>query len=136
MKKLLLVVFATVILAASGTYYYVFVYKKNHHRDVQTEVAILISAEDLTKAYESNAKVADSLYLNKAVEISGNIIELEKTQEGKTIITIGKPDAFVNVDVYIKSTDAFTGKLGDKITFKGRCIGITTNVKIDDAVIK
>ena len=102
MKKLLLVVFATVILAASGTYYYVFVYKKNHHRDVQTESAILISAEDLTKAYESNAKVADSLYLNKAVEISGNIIELEKTQEGKPIITIGKPDAFVNVDVYIK----------------------------------
>jgi uncharacterized protein (UPF0333 family) len=132
MKKILLLIFAIIIIAAGGVYYYVFVYSKNHHRDVQSEVAIVVSAEDLTKAYDTNEKDANAKYLDKAVQVSGPIIEIE----GDTIITIGKTDAFTNVEIYLKSNTPVVNKIGDIITVKGKLIGKLANIKINEAVIK
>jgi len=140
MKKLLLVVFATVILAASGTYYYVFVYKKNHHRDVQTEVAVVVTREQLLAKDANNVVGANGKFHNLSVEITGTIMELERNPNDSSMtITIGNGDSFdTNIDVYLQTKDAIVNKIGDKITVKGRCIGKDPNfnVKIKEAVIK
>ena len=136
MKKILLAILITILFAAGGTYYYVFVYSKNHHRDVQSETAIVVTADDLTKAYDANEKDANTKYLDKAVEVTGVIIEIGKGDTGEPIITIGKTDAFTNVDIYLKAKTAVVNKIGDKITAKGKLIGKLSNVKISEAIIK
>jgi hypothetical protein len=140
MKKIFLGILIIILLAAGGTYYYVFIYKKNHHRDVQSEVAVVVTREQLLAKDANNVVGANGKFHNLAVEITGTIMELERNPNDSTMtITIGNGDSFdTNIDVYLQSKDAIVNKIGDKITVKGRCIGMDPNfyVKIKDAVIK
>lgn len=140
MKKILLLIFAIIIIAAGGAYYYVFIYSKNHHRDVQSEVAIIVTRAELLAKDANNVVAANGKFLNKAVELSAPIMEMEKNPHDSTMtLTIGNGDAFdTNIDVYLKSKDGIKNKIGDNITIKGLCTGMApnTNVKISEAIIK
>ena len=95
MTKLIYVI-AVVALTALGGYYYVFVYSKTHHRNVQSEKSLVIQADSLSAQFQANEKNANALYLNKAVEISGTIVNIDKNQEGKITLIIGRSDSFSN----------------------------------------
>jgi hypothetical protein len=140
MKKILLGILIIILLAAGGTYYYVFIYKKNHHRDVQSEVAVVVTREQLLDKDANNVVGANGKYLNKAVEITDVIMQMERNPHDSTmILTLGNGDAFAtNVDVKLLSKAEVANKIGDKITVKGRCTGLKEgfSINIDDAVIK
>ena len=135
LKKILFAFIAIVILALGG-YYYVFVYSKEHHRNVQSENAIIIQADSLSAAYQQNEKNANNLYLNKAVEVSGKILSIAKNQEGKTTLIIGSSDAFSNVSITLNTTQPLNQKVGETITIKGVCTGALSDVVITDGVVK
>ena len=135
MTKLIYAI-AVVAITALGGYYYVFVYSKTHHRNVQSEKGIVIQADSLSAAYQANEKNANALYLNKAVEISGTIVSIDKNQEGKITLIIGRPDSFSNVSVTLISTAPLTQKIGESITIKGVCTGALSDVIITEGVVK
>jgi len=135
MKKISYIL-VTILLIAGGIYYYTFVYAKNHHRDAQSETAIVISADSLTAAYQKNEQTANKLYLNKAIEVSGNILNINKDQAGHTTLLIGKADAFSNVSVTLNSTEAITKKVGEPATVKGVCTGFLSDVIINEGALK
>ena len=128
--------FVAIVIIALGSYYYVFVYSKEHHRNIQSENAIIIQADSLSAAYQLNEKNANNLYLNKAVEVSGKILSIAKNQEGKTTLIIGSSDAFSNVSVTLNTTQLLNQKVGETITIKGVCTGALSDVIITEAVVK
>ena len=138
MRKMTKLIYAIAVVAitALGGYYYVFVYSKTHHRNVQSEKGIVIQADSLSAAYQANEKNANALYLNKAVEISGTIVSIDKNQEGKITLIIGRPDSFSNVSVTLISTAPLTQKIGESITIKGVCTGALSDVIITEGVVK
>ena len=123
-------------MLAGAVYYYTFVFAKNHHRDAQSETAIIISADSLTAAYQNNEQAANKLYLNKAVEVSGTILAINKDQAGHTNLLIGKADAFSNVSATLKSAEAITKKVGEPATVKGVCTGYLSDVIINEGALK
>ena len=127
---------ALVAVTALGGYYYVFVYSKTHHRNVQSEKGITIVADSLSAQFQANEKEANTLYLNKAITVTGTIVNIDKNQEGKTIIIIGRPDSFSNVSVTLISTAPITQKLGETITIKGVCTGALSDVIITEGVVQ
>ena len=127
---------ALVAVTAIGGYYYVFVYSKTHHRNVQSEKGITIVADSLSAQFQANEKEANTLYLNKAITVTGTIVNIDKNQEGKTIIIIGRPDSFSNVSVTLISTASITQKLGETITIKGVCTGALSDVIITEGVVQ
>ena len=135
MTKLIYAI-AVVAITALGGYYYVFVYSKTHHRNVQSEKGIVIQADSLSAAYQANEKNANALYLNKAVEISGTIVSIDKNQEGKITLIIGRSDSFSNVSVTLISTAPLTQKIGETITIKGVCTGALSDVIVTEGVVK
>lgn len=135
MKKIIYIL-AVIVLLAAGAYYYTFIYSKNHHRNAQTETAIIISSDSLTAAYQNNEQAANKQFLNKAVEVTGTILSINKDQAGHINLIIGKADAFSNVSATLIDTNQIVQKLGDKITVKGVCTGNLTDVIINEAVIK
>ena len=135
MTKLIYAI-AVVAITALGGYYYVFVYSKTHHRNVQSEKGIVIQADSLSAAYQANEKNANALYLNKAVEISGTIVSIDKNQEGKITLIIGRPDSFSNVSVTLISITPITQKIGETITIKGVCTGALSDVIVTEGVVK
>ncbi len=135
MKKISYILLS-ILLIAGAVYYYTFVYAKNHHRDAQSETAIKISADALTAAYQNNEQAANKLYLNKAIEVSGNILTTNKDQAGHSTLLIGKADAFSNVSVTLISTENISKKIGDPVIVKGVCTGYLSDVIINEGVLK
>ena len=57
-KKILIIGSILILLLAASVYYYVFVYSVQNHRDLNKELAISISATDLSKAFITNEQAA------------------------------------------------------------------------------
>ena len=86
--------------------------------------------------YQADEKLANSLYLNKAVVVTGNLLSIDKNQEGKTTLVLGRADSFSNVSVTMISTAPITQKVGESITIKGLCTGALSDVVITDGVVE
>jgi uncharacterized protein YpmB len=125
-----------IIAIVSVVYYYSFVYSKQHHRNAQEETAIVISADSLTNAFQTNEQEANKKYLNKTLEVSGVLLSTNKDQAGHTTILIGKADAFSNVSVTLVTNESITQKIGETVSIKGICTGNLSDVVITDGVIK
>jgi hypothetical protein len=135
-KNKIIIVIALITAIAFSAYYYIFIYSSNNHRQVQSETAIAITSDSLVAKYQADEKLANSLYLNKAVAVTGNLLSIDKNQEGKTTLVIGRSDSFSNVSVTMISTAAITQKVGETITIKGLCTGALSDVVITDGVVE
>ena len=121
---------------AFSVYYYIFIYSSNNHRKVQSETGIVITSDSLVAKYQADEKLANSLYLNKAVVVTGNLLSIDKNQEGKTTLVIGRSDSFSNVSITMSSNLPIAQKVGESITIKGLCTGALSDVVITDGVVE
>ena len=135
-KNKIITAVALIAAIAFSVYYYIFIYSSNNHRQVQSETGIVITADSLVAKYQADEKLANSLYLNKAVVVTGNLLSIDKNQEGKTTLVIGSSDSFSNVSVTMISTAPITQKIGESITIKGLCTGALSDVVITDGVVE
>jgi alkyl sulfatase BDS1-like metallo-beta-lactamase superfamily hydrolase len=135
-KNKIIIAIALIAAIAFGIYYYVFVYSSQHRRQVQSEIGIAITSDSLVAKYQADENLANSLYLNKAVVVTGNLLSIDKNQEGKTTLVIGRTDSFSNVSVTMISTAAIIQKVGESITIKGLCTGALSDVVITDGVVE
>ena len=135
-KNKIIIVIALITAIAFSAYYYIFIYSSNNHRQVQSETAIAITSDSLVAKYQADEKLANSLYLNKAVAVTGNLLSIDKNQEGKTTLVLGRADSFSNVSVTMISTAPITQKVGESITIKGLCTGALSDVVITDGVVE
>jgi hypothetical protein len=90
----------------------------------------------LVAKYQVDEKLANSLYLNKAVVVTGVLLSIDKNQEGKTTLVIGRSESFSNVSVTMTSNTPITQKVGESITIKGLCTGALSDVVITDGVVE
>ena len=135
-KNKIIIAIALIAAIAFGIYYYVFVYSSQHRRQVQSETGIVITSDSLVAKYQADEKLANSLYLNKAVVVTGVLLSIDKNQEGKTTLVIGRSDSFSNVSVTMISTAPITQKIGESVTIKGLCTGALSDVVITDGVVE
>lgn len=132
-------IFIAIIFIAAiafSIYYYVFVYSSQHRRQVQSETGIIITADSLVAKYQADEKLANSLFLNKAVVVTGQIISIDKNQEGKITLVLGHTDSFSNVSITMNSSAPITQKVGETITIKGLCTGALSDVVITDGEVE
>ena len=88
--KIILSIIVVAVISVAATWYYVFVYSKNNHRKIDNEIAIPITAVDIVKEYQVNEKIANSKYLNKAIQVTGIVTQIDKNQDGLLNPTEGR----------------------------------------------
>ncbi|QOG00931.1 hypothetical protein [Flavobacterium sp. MDT1-60] len=126
-KKIAFVIVALLLLVSAGIYfYYGFLFKEA--RNIESEMPdFSITAAKLLKDYNSNPKKADSLYLNKTIEITGKV-----TKETDSVIILEST-------VFCLFTQKIKEKhINNKVTVKGKCIGydeLFEEVKLDQCTI-
>ena len=124
MKNKILVVIIVLIIGAIFGYNYIY----QSHRDIATESAdFTLTAKNIISQFEENQTKADSLYLDKTIQISGKITEISETD-----LTI---DGIVFCSLSTKTTSI---KRNDIVTIKGRCIGyddLLEQLKLDQTSI-
>jgi hypothetical protein len=122
-------------LAAGAVYYYVFVYSVQNHRNINDEQAISIIADSLAQQFTNDEAVANTIYLNKVIDVKGVVIETASNQLGIPTLTIGNVNNMSNVFITLSERPKLPIKLNDTLRVKGICSGFLSDVVINDATI-
>ena len=105
------------------------------HEKVEDAKGVVITAVALSKEYNANEKKADAKYLNKAIEVSGTISEVDKNQDGGVMLILQTDDAMTGVQCAMRDKKTVATK-GQNISIKGFCSGNgITGVSLTDCVI-
>jgi len=132
MKKVLIVLLVAIVVGAIAVGY---IWNKPHTK-VEDKKGIVISAEALAKAFTDDEKNANAQYLNKAIEVTGTVTEVDKNQDGGTMVVLqtGDPMHAVQCTMRDKGVAATKDK---QVTIKGFCAdnGIM-GVSLTDCIIK
>ncbi|OYU56302.1 MAG: hypothetical protein CFE25_03400 [Chitinophagaceae bacterium BSSC1] len=133
-QKVIIGALITVVLGVIGVWFFVFYAPTHYKRDVADEKGIQLTAAALVKAYQENESNANALYLDKPLEIKGEISETKVDQVGNTTLTLKSEDAFASVFCTLKKAD-LSLKPGQQVTVKGICTGFLSDVVLKDAII-
>lgn len=106
------------------------------HRDVTKEKGVQLSPQSLFDAFKTNEATANTQYLDKAIEMKGEVAEVTTNQEGKVVVNFKTNDPFFVINCTFK-TNPGPLQLGTTITFKGICTGYIpdANVVINEGVL-
>jgi hypothetical protein len=131
--KVVLIIGGIGLLAAAGVVYYVY---NKPHRDVSSEKGVQLSAQNLYDAFRTNENNANKLYLDKAIELTGEVADISTNQDGKTVVNFKTSDPLVVINCTFKDNPGEL-KPGQTITFKGICTGYIpdANVVINEGVL-
>ena len=126
-KRIAFAIAASLVLISTGLYfYYGFLFKEA--RNIESEIPeFSITTTKLLDDYNSNTEKADSLYLNKTIEITGKV-----TKETDSVVILEN-------NIFCLFTKKTKDKLlNNKVTIKGKCIGfdeLFQEVKLDQCTI-
>lgn len=111
-----------VLIAVVGIVAY-FQYFKAHIDTSEAKADVVLSAEKLLELYETNEKKADSMYLDKIIEIQGRIKSLNTVEVGSSL-SLETGSDMAGITCEFESKDAFQGvKIGEQVKIKGICSG-------------
>ena len=114
----------------------VFVIYNKAHRDVTKEMGVRLSPQSLFDAFKTNEATANAKYLDKAIEMKGEVTEVTTNQDGKVVVNFKTNDPFFVINCTFKINQ---GPLqpGTTIIFKGICTGYIpdANVVINEGVL-
>ncbi len=128
--KILLVI---LLLAVVGTVIGYRMWNKPN-RSVADEAGIAVSATQLVREYQADENAANTKYLDKAIEVSGTITSVDKSQDGKSTIVLSSEDPMTGVYCTLKESGDNLAA-GNQVKVKGFCSGMLSDVRLRDAVI-
>jgi hypothetical protein len=97
--------------------------------------AVTITASELYRQYQANETVADSQFLDKVIEVTGTITDVESTDSTLSLELKGGESGGVNCGI-AGGNKTNSLKSGDAVTLKGRCSGFLMDVTLTDCVIE
>jgi flagellar basal body-associated protein FliL len=127
------VLLSVLVLLGTGGFVGYRMYTKPH-RNVAEAKTIQVSATDLAAAYENNEAGANSLYLDKVIEVKGEVNEITKNQKGETVITLKGTD-MSGLICTLEGTTATEIKPNSSVVIKGICTGYLTDVVLVRCVL-
>jgi len=127
-KKTALVAAVLLLMISAGVYFYYGIIFKEA-RNIESEAPdFSLTAKKLLEDYNADPKKADSLYLNKTIEITG--IATKETDSS----------LILENSVFCLFKEKLKDKMiNNKTTIKGKCIGydeLFMEVKIDQCTVK
>ncbi len=103
------------------------------HRDIRHETPIVISAKKLVESYQRDEVSANAHFLNKTLQISGLIENIETNIDGKKVITLSGSNPMSGVRCTLQEEQVI--ETGKPATIKGRCTGYLSDVVIIDCFV-
>lgn len=108
------------------------------HSDVNTiKPTYKLTSEYIINEFKNNEEKANSIYLDKIIQIEGTIKDI-KTANGNSVIILGQGNAIETVSCNMDPAEnrmVLGLKKGQKITIKGICTGFLMDVILVRSVI-
>jgi hypothetical protein len=143
MKKLLKIglIFVAIGLLAAILIWKFYVNKP--HEDIEKAApAYSVSTEEIWGKYNTDRKIADSIYNNQVIEITGNLSRIDKNDTLVSAIFVMAADSLfgdktIACQMYKKhNEEAAALVVGAKVKIKGICVGFDdTDIKFNKCSI-
>ncbi len=132
MKKIIII---GAILATGGGFYAYREYNRGMKSTADIKSDVTISANELLTAFQTNEEEANAKFLDKVVEVTGEVGQVEVTG-GKTIVRLNAGDSMAGVTCEMEGTGEVAFNKGEQFTFKCTCSGLLMDVVLVRCVKK
>ncbi|QHS60210.1 OB-fold protein [Chitinophaga agri] len=133
-RKMIILATALLCLIAAGTGYYL--YNKPRTSAAHAHTDKHLSALQLYDAFTMNEQHADSLYVNKVLEIKGTVTDVQKNGAVVSVLLAGQADGAGGVNCsLVPGEEGPLPEVGQSVMIKGLCTGLLMDVSIVDATI-
>ena len=131
MKKLLKILLVPAIIGLAVAYY---MYNKPAKTSANLKPDFELTAGSLFQEFSDNEADANTKYLDKVVQVSGKIREVQKDDSGIKLV-LETDDAMFGVICEIDGDNSDKDyKVGDEVKLKGFCTGLLMDVVITRCV--
>jgi hypothetical protein len=113
------------VLVLAGTLLYLY---NKPTRNVAGENGIPITATELYQKFTSNETQANQVYLNKVLQVSGQVLEVKNTHAKGKVVVLNTGDPMFGVACTLDNIQSEAVKPGEKIVVKGVCTGYLSDV--------
>jgi DNA/RNA endonuclease YhcR with UshA esterase domain len=121
------------VVMAAFTFYFI---NKPHTNVEGIKANVVISAENLYSQYKANEIEADKRYLNKVVEVTGEVAAITNSNHHYIITLKTKELGGINCEMMMKDTNSLLKIKENMIAVvKGRCIGFLADVDLVDCIL-
>ena len=103
-------------------------------QDVADLDAKSVGAMTLLKDYASNEKMANNSYLNKALQVTGKVMEIKHGQDNQIQVLLDTGDPMSVIACTMKKMDKEV-KPGEQVTIKGICTGYLNDVVLINSML-
>jgi hypothetical protein len=134
MKKRLFAFAGILLLCGAGWGFYL--YNKPHSGVENIEPAVTIAAPALYRQYSANEKDGDARFLDKVIEVTGTVSDVQKTDTTVNILLKAGEIGGINCSLSMKDNKTELPSIGETVTVKGRCTGFLMDVELVDCIIK
>jgi hypothetical protein len=104
-------------------------------RNVSKETGIPVTAAELYTQFTSDHLQANQAYLNKVLQVSGQVLTIKNTPYGGPVVVLSTGDPAVGVACTLDTVEpsAQPVKPGERITVKGICTGYLSDVVLSNS---
>jgi hypothetical protein len=126
-KQLILILMIAILAVVTVTVFYTF--RKNPDSVSRSKPEFIISASELVDEFMEDEDAANQKYLDKIIQIGGEISGVEELQGGKTVIYL-KGNSLGSVSCLFSGSELGTEipEVGKPVTIKGKCTGFVLDV--------
>ncbi|HSC54540.1 MAG TPA: hypothetical protein VLC98_13000 [Phnomibacter sp.] len=121
-----------VVLLLAGMGYAWYLWNKPA-RDAADEKGIAITAAALFEQYAANQQSADSLYLDKTLQVQGEIVKTGTNQQGQFNVELKTNQSNGTIFCTLKKQEAL--HVGSTVSLKGICKGYRDQMLFFDVVL-
>lgn len=133
-RKTILLAAGLLCLIAAGTGYYL--YNKPRTTAAEERTDKHITALKLYEEFTKNEQQANTVYVNKVLEVKGTVADVQQTGTTVSVLLAGQVDGIGGVNCSIAPDAKITlPKVGESVLIKGLCTGLLMDVSIVDATI-
>jgi len=105
-------------------------------RNVVSETGIPVTATELYAKYTSDQLQANHAYLNKVLQVSGQVLQVKNAPYG-SVVVLNTGDPMVGIACSLNMVEPTSRPLkpGEKITIKGICSGYLSDVVLTNSCL-
>jgi hypothetical protein len=134
MKRSIPYLIAFTILSIAAAYIWFFIWNPSAP-SIENENAISIDAATLFNAFVTDEKKANADYLDKVLDVRGEVTNISVNTDGLPVILLKTNDMMFGINCTMEEKN-ISVKTGDQVTLKGLCTGYLTDVVLVRCHIK
>jgi hypothetical protein len=129
------ILFVSIIIITSGSVGLIML-KKTHADLSKVDPDYILSANELFKEFDNDEVSSGEKYINKILEITGEVSSIDRSNEGtiSIILKTGSPFAGI-ICTFQEIPDGFDINEGAMLTIRGECSGMLMDILMNNCAL-